>query len=262
MRQTFAKNWPHYLAEAAGLGFFMVCASLFTTLLQYPGSPLGGALKEPLSRLMVLGVLMGGVIAAVVYSPWGKKSGAHINPAVTLAFWRLGKITASDAIFYTLFQFLGSLVAVQIMGLILGAAFRHPAINHVVTIPGGSGAGKAFIAEFAISFILMLVLLLLSNSKKTEKLAGLGAGILIALYLMFESPYSGMSLNPARTFASAFAAQEWNGLWIYFTAPCLAMLLAAEVFLRIVKGRVEVPAVPMEEPKKAPPQPVAATSAA
>lgn len=263
MLQTFRNHWPHYLAEAAGLGFFMTCASLFTTLLEYPDSPLHGAMKELLARLMVLGVLMGCVIAAIVYSPWGKKSGAHINPAVTLAFWRLGKITTWDAVFYTIFQFLGGLVAVQIMGLVLGAAYRHPAINHVVTVPGPGGPLKAFIAEFVISFILMLVLLLVINSKKTEKLAGLCAGILIALYLMFESTYSGMSLNPARTFASAFAAREWTGLWIYFAAPCLAMLLACEVFKAIVKGQVEVPEVPMEEEKEEPePQPVAATVAA
>lgn len=260
MLQTFKNHWPHYLAEAAGLGFFMTCASLFTTLLEYPHSPVHGAVKEPFARLVVLGILMGCVIAAVVYSPWGKKSGAHINPAVTLAFWRIGKITTWDAVFYILFQFLGGLLAVQIMGLILGAAYRHPAIKHVVTIPGPSGPLKAFLAEFVISFILMLVLLLVINSKKTEKLAGLFAGILIALYLILESPYSGMSLNPARTFASAFGAREWTGLWIYFAAPCLAMLLAGEAFKRIVGGHVEVAAVPMEEPEEAAaPHPVAAS---
>ncbi len=264
MLQTFKNHWPHYLAEAAGLGFFMTCASLFTTLLEYRYSPIHLAIKDPFARLIVLGILMGFVIAAIVYSPWGKKSGAHINPAVTLAFWRLGKITTADAVFYTIFQFLGGAIAVQIMGLILGAAYRLPSIKHVVTVPGPGGAGKAFIAEFVISFILMLVLLLTINSKKTEKLAGLFAGFLITLYLIFESPYSGMSLNPARSSASAFAAREWTGLWVYFAAPCLAMLLACEVFRAIVKGRVEVAKVPKEEEEKeeAEPQPVAAPSAA
>lgn len=244
MRQTFAKNWPHYLAEAAGLGFFMTCASLFTTLLQYPRSPLAVWIKEPELKLVALGILMGIVIAIIVYSPWGQKSGAHINPAVTLAFWRLGKISSWDAVFYTIFQFAGGALAIQIVGMLIGAPFRHPSVAHVVTIPGASGTARAFIAEFVISFILMLILLLATNSKKLEKLAGVFAGVLIALYLMLETPYSGMSLNPARTFASAFAARDWTGLWIYFAAAPLAMLLASQTFLRLCRNQVRFEAVP------------------
>lgn len=247
MIETFKRNWPHYLAEAAGLGFFMTCASAFTTALRSPFSPLTQIIKDPFWQLVALGIPMGFVIAAIVYSPWGKKSGAHINPAVTLAFLRLGKITPQDAFFYIAFQFLGGALAVQMMGLILGALYRHESINHVVTAPGPSGPLKAFIAEFVISFILMLVLLLTINSKKTKELAGVFGGVLIALYLIFEEPYSGMSLNPARSSASAFAAREGKDLWIYFLAPVLSMLLASQVFLWVVKGRNELPNHPMEE---------------
>ena len=70
---------------------------------------------------------------------------------------------------------------------------------------------------------------------------------------MFEEPYSGMSLNPARTFASALAAREWTGLWIYFTAPVLATL-AAEVFQLITRGRNRIPRVPMCGTEHKPPQ--------
>ncbi len=77
----------------------------------------------------------------------------------------------------------------------------------------------------------MFVLLIALNSKHLEKSAGLLAGLLIGIYLIVETPYSGMSLNPARSFGSAFAAGEWRDLWICFTAPVLAMLAAAEIFL-------------------------------
>jgi aquaporin Z len=80
MIEIFRRNWPHYLAEAAGLAFFMANASLITTLLRSPLSPFAGAIKEPFLQLVALGVPMGLVIMAIVYSPWGKKSGAHINP--------------------------------------------------------------------------------------------------------------------------------------------------------------------------------------
>ena len=116
---TFRRHWPHYLAEAAGLAFFMASASLVTTLLR---SPFAHAIKEPFLQLVALGLPMGCVIALIIYSPWGKKSGAHINPAVTLVFWRMGKISAIDAGFYILFQFAGGAITIQLMGLILGAA--------------------------------------------------------------------------------------------------------------------------------------------
>jgi len=248
MLSTFQRHWPHYLAEAAGLWFFMTCASAFTTALRSPFSPLTQIIKDPFQQLVALGILMGFVIVAIVYSPWGKKSGAHINPAVTLTFLRLGKITPTDAGFYIVSQFLGGLLAVQMMGLILGAVYRHPSINHVVTA-AGSGQTKAFIAEFVITFILVIVMLLAANSKKTEKLVGAFAGVLIALYLMFEEPYSGMSLNPARSFASAFAARDWKDLWIFFIAPPFAALLATQVFLLRFNAE-NLPQHPMEEEKE------------
>lgn len=241
------KHWPHYLAEAAGLGFFMVCASAFTTALRSPLSPLQQWIKDPFWQLVALGIPMGFVIAAVVYSPWGKKSGAHINPSVTLTFWRLGKIKTADALFYVAAQFLGGAVAVQLMGLMLGAAYNDKSINHVVTAAGAKGQMGAFIAEFIISFVLMLVVLVFLNSKKLEKFAGVATGVLIALYLFFEEPYSGMSLNPARSFASAFAARDWKDLWIFFVAPSLAMLLAAEVFLWRFRKTENLPQHPMEK---------------
>ena len=219
--------------EAAGLACFVVSASLVTTLLEYPGSPVHQAIGSKFARHVVLGVGMGGVVAAIVYSPWGKRSGAHINPAVTWAFFRLGRIRGWDATFYTAAQFGGAVLAVQLMRLVIGAPYRHPVIDHVVTKPGPAGVLAAFAAEFAISLVLMLVLLVAVNSARLERFAGVLAGVLIALYLAFETPLSGMSLNPARTFGSAFAAGHWASLWLYFVAPTAAMLLAAELYLHL-----------------------------
>lgn len=252
MLDAFKRHWPHYLAEAAGLGFFMVVASGMTTLLRSPFSPIAGVIENSRLQLVALGLTMGLVIMAIVYSPWGRKSGAHINPAVTLAFWRIGKIKTPDALFYVLFQFLGATFSVQVMGLILGAAFRHPDINYVVTKPGPGGPLQAFIAEAVISFILMLAMFLAGNSREMKRFAGAISGVLIALYLIFEEPYSGMSLNPARSSSSAFAARDWTNLWIYFVSPPLAMLLSCEVFMRLTKGHNNFSSYPMEEPTSTP----------
>ncbi len=247
MMDALKRHWTRYLMEAWGLGTFMTGASLLTTLLEYPGSPVSHAVREPAARLALLGVGMGCVIAGIVYSPWGKKSGAHINPAVTWAFFRLGKIARADAVWYTLAQFAGALLAVQLMGLLIGRPYQHPAINHVVTIPGTNGVWGAFGAEFLISFLLMWVVLVSVNRKPLEKWGGALTGVLIMFYLAVETPWSGMSLNPARTFGSAFAAREWTGLWVYFISPVLAMLLAAEAYRRLQGAHLDGQTYPMED---------------
>jgi aquaporin Z len=78
----------------------------------------------------------------------------------------------------------------------------------------------------------MLVVLTASNHRQLTRFTGLFAGVLIATYITLEAPISGMSMNPARTLGSAFSANLWTALWLYFTAPVLGMLLAAEVYLR------------------------------
>ncbi len=216
--------------EAALLGVFMLSASLFALLLEYPGSPVHRTLGSAFLRHALLGLGMGCVIAGIVYSPWGKRSGAHINPAVTLSFWRAGNIKAWDAFFYTLAQFAGACLTVLLLKFVVGTPYAHPKVMYVVTKPGPMGAGGAFVAEALISFLLMLVTLIAINSQKLEKLTGLFSGILIALYLTFEVTLSGMSLNPARSFGSAIVSRYWEAYWVYLLAPPLAMLLAAETY--------------------------------
>jgi aquaporin Z len=232
-------HYPEYLMEAAGLGLFMISAAVFTTLLEHPASPLQQAIADPLLRRFLIGVAMGLTAIAIVYSPWGKQSGAHLNPAFTFAFFRLGKVKPWDAFFYILFQFFGGLIGLWVAGGILREAIADPSVNYIVTQPGQSGVGVAFLAELAISFGLMLMVLFVSNSPRRGRYTGLFAGALIATYITVEAPLSGMSMNPARTTASAVLAQHWTALWVYFAAPLAGMLLASEVFVRW-KGRKAV----------------------
>ena len=182
---------------------------------------------------------MGLTAIGIIYSPWGKQSGAHINPSVTLAFLRLGKIESWDAFFYICAQFGGALAGVLISAAALGNSIADPSVNYAVTVPGRGGSGVAFLAEFLISFGLMSVVLVATNTDRLSRFTGLFAGALVAAYISVEAPLSGMSMNPARTFGSALPAQLWTALWVYFTAPLLGMLLAAEAYLR-VKGAHQV----------------------
>jgi aquaporin Z len=123
MIRTMSRHWPEYVMEAAGLGLFMVSAGGFATLLFYPDSPLHKAVADPLHRRVLMGAAMGLTLIALVYSPWGKQSGAHLNPAVTFTFWRLGKVRGTDAICYALAQFAGGAFGVLLTGAFLECAF-------------------------------------------------------------------------------------------------------------------------------------------
>jgi aquaporin Z len=182
-----------------------------------------------------MGAAMGLTAIAIIFSPLGKRSGAHFNPAVTLTFLRLGKVEPWDAAFYTLFQFIGAIVGVLVAYLLFGSLIADQSVMFAATIPGPTGPLPAFLAEVAITFILMSVILTVSNTQRLSRWTGIFAGALVATYISIESPISGMSMNPARTFGSAAVGSIWTSLWIYFTAPPLGMLLAAEAYKRLKK---------------------------
>lgn len=229
-REALRRHWPEYLIEAWGLGLFMVNACAAAALLLYPASPVHRAVPGMLPERVLFGVAMGLTIAFLVYCPWGKRSGAHINPAITLTFLRLGKIAPADALFYVLAQFAGGLAGVALVTLALPRPMRYPKVNYVVTVPGPQGVLAAFLAEAGISFVLMFLVLTVSNLPKLKAWLGVFMGVLVTLYITFESPLSGMGMNPARTFASALPAHTWTAGWIYFLVPPLAMLLAAQIY--------------------------------
>jgi len=234
------EHWPEYLMEAWGLGAFMVSAGLFATLLEYPGSPVRQVMPDPALRRTLMGLAMGLTAVAIIYSPWGKRSGAHINPAVTLSFLRLGKIRRVDAIFYVLAQFTGAVIGVLIAWATLGAAFSEPPVDFVNTLPGSAGPAAAFVTEAMMAGALMLMVVSALARPRLMPLIGIFAGVMVATYIAMLAPISGMSINPARSFASAAPSGLWQFLWIYFSAPILGMLGAVEVFRLTTLGRERI----------------------
>jgi aquaporin Z len=253
MRKS-AFHWPEYGIEAISLGLFMVSAATFASLLRHPASPLsltvGSLMPAPLRRVP-MGMAMGLTAAAIIYSPLGRRSGAHMNPAVTLTFLRLGKIDLHDAVAYVAAQFVGGSLGILAATRLLGGLPAHPAINYVATVPGASGTAVAFAAETSISFGMMLMVLSTSNAQRLARFTGAFAGALIALYIIVEDPLSGMSMNPARTFGPALLAHSARWLWIYFTAPILGMLTAAELYVRTI-GAEHVRCAKLHHPIGAP----------
>ena len=170
------RHWPEYLMEAAGLGIFMISAGVFTILFEYPASPVHQALPSGFVRRCLIGLAMGLTAIGIIYSHWGKRSGAHLNPAVTLSFLWLKKIQPWDAFYYIAAQFVGGLAGVLLVEILFPQAFRVPEVAYAATVPGPGGAWMAFLAEVVISFGLMTTVLAVSSQPRYNKLTGVFAG--------------------------------------------------------------------------------------
>jgi aquaporin Z len=231
-----ALHWREYGIEAAALGTFMLSAVFFTVVLEHPASPVRQALPDALVRRALTGVAMGLTAIGLIYSPPGRRSGLHMNPAVTLTFYRLGKVRPIDAAGYVIAQFGGAAAVMSVLAWLAAGWVDDASVNFVQTLPGPAGPAVAFAAEAAISMGMMLTVLGVSSSPRSASLTGLCAGGLVALYITVEAPLSGMSMNPARTVGPAVVAGMLGPVWIYCTAPLLGMLVASELHVRL-RGR-------------------------
>jgi len=216
-------------SEAFGLGAFLFSACFFAVLLEYPASPVRAAIPSALERRALMGLAMGLTAILLIYSPLGKRSGAHLNPSVTLAFLRLGRLPRWDAALYITAQIAGALLGVALARAVLGP--RLSGVHFAATNPGPAGFAIAFAAELCISAVLMATVLRVGGSR-FARYTGLAAGALLALYIVLEAPLSGTSMNPARSLASALFDGNLSSLLLYFVAPPLGMLLATLLPLR------------------------------
>lgn len=161
--------------EAAEVGLYLFLTCVFASLLLSPASPVRHFITSTLELRALMGAAVGGTVVAIVMSPWGQQSGGHFNPALTLAFCRLGKMRLPDALIYVVAQFSGAAGGVCLARYLLPAG--RPAIRYAVTTPGAGGNTEAFIAELAISFVLMSTVLVSTNrdslTRYTPYLVGL-----------------------------------------------------------------------------------------
>ncbi len=169
-----------------------------------------------------IGIAMtfGLVVMAMIYAV-GDTSGAHFNPAVTLAFWLSGRLPAGTVLPYASSQCLGAVAASALWWLLLPG---HP--NYGATLPAGP-EWQSWILEVVLSFFLMFVILNVATGAKEKGLmAGVAIGGTVALCALFGGPISGASMNPARSLGPALISGEWTTLWIYLTAPFVGTALA------------------------------------
>jgi aquaporin Z len=223
-------GWQECLIEGWALGSFMVSIGLFSILLEASPSPVHHWISDAQLRHVIFAAALGGTAVALIYSPWGQRSGAHMNPAVTLSFLRLGKITSGRATGYIAAQTLGAIGGVYLVWAAFGSLFSTPPVSFDTTIPGSAGVTRAFFAELVMSAVLMLTLLASASRPRWAPYTGVLAGALISAFILLEAPVSGMSINPARSLASAIPARQWASFWIYIVAPILGMQVTAMLF--------------------------------
>src|SRR5262249_15636454 len=156
---------------------------------------------------------------------------AHMNPSVTLTFLWLGRVHRWDAAWYIMAHFIGAIAGVLAARQILGLRLSDPSVQYMVTVPGEHGSAITFLGEFLLSAVLMAAVLDSSNHRRLAGFTPTIVAILTILFFVLSPSKSGFSVNPARTFSSALFAANWQGLWIYFAAPCLGMLSAAAIYV-------------------------------
>jgi len=224
------KLYLHFIQEAIGLGLFMISAGFFSVLLYHPHFSGWIPMHSWVLRQILIGFCMGTTAFFIITNPWISRSGAHINPAVTISFYYLKRIDRLEAIFYILFQFIGATLGIYILSLVWNSYLKDPSINYIITTPGKTETMEALFLEFLIAFILMTVVLESGLNDKTRKWTPYWVWILVSVYAAFESPFTGFGMNPARTFGSAFISGIWTEYWIYVIGPIGGMLLAAYLY--------------------------------
>lgn len=168
-----------------------------------------------------ISLTFGLIVTAMIFAI-GDVSGAHINPAVTIAFWLAGRIRGSEVLPYVSFQLFGALLA---SGLLRVLFWDHPS-NLGMTLPAGTW-WQSFIFEIVLTFNLMFVILSVSHGPKEKGLtAGVAVGGVVALSALFAGPICGASMNPARSIGPALASGHLESLWIYLAAPTIGAACA------------------------------------
>jgi len=222
-------HWTAWLCEFAGTAI-LLAGGLSAVFLDFgPSSPVTPHLPSSSARLLLTGLLFAGTGSLVALSPIGRLSGAHLNPAITLAFWTQRKVHPHDVVGYVTAQLLGAFTATACLRLAWGRSAE--ALHLGATQPGrGLGDPAAAVLEAGMTASLVLMVLFMTSSARTARWTPLGNWLLVATLVWLGAPYTGASLNPVRSIAPAVLAPELGHLWVYLVGPLGGAFLAAAVF--------------------------------
>jgi aquaporin Z len=203
------------VAEAIGT-FFLVLIG--------PGAAMVNAFSGGQLGPVGIALAFAFVVTAMIYA-LGHLSGAHINPAVTLGFWSVGRFPLREVVPYVLAQCGGAVAASLILRNTLGSLGDNGATLPRIPVT------SAFVIEWLLSFALMFVIMAVATDQRVaEGFAAIAVGLTVGFCALTGGPLTGASMNPARSFGPAVAGDLWHAHWIYWLAPITAMIAAARVY--------------------------------
>jgi aquaporin Z len=230
-------RWRLFFSELIGTAVLVFGGLSLVIVMFGEGSPMVRLIPSEHVRMIVSGFLFGVVGTAVTLSWIGRESGAHINPAVTMAFWMARKLDLRAAFAYIVAQLLGAFLGALPL-LAWGSMGRSIAFG--ATIPGqGYSRAVVLLGEVVTTFGLVATLCVFIGFRHLRRFTPFVIPFLYAVMVPLEAPISGTSTNPARTFGPALISGRWDGWWIYWLGPMLGMLLAILVCHSLAR-RIEV----------------------
>jgi aquaporin Z len=221
-------HWRIWGAEAAATALLVAAIVLVAGLTLGRGSAVADALPGRGARFLALGVIVAPVVALISVSPLGRLSGAHTNPAVTLGFWLLGRVSAQDLVGYIVAQFVGGVAGAALARAVLpggiamsiGGAVTHPTVAPL----------EAVALEVGMTGALLVLIFAFVADERLARRTPLAIMPLLATLIWLGSPLTGASLNPARSAGPALVFGDLGDLWVYLLAPPAAALLVAPLW--------------------------------
>jgi aquaporin Z len=229
--------WPLFLSELAGTALLVLGGLSCVILMNGEGSPLPQILPDAGVRRAITGFLFGTTGALIAISAVGRISGAHVNPAVSVGFWLVGKMKTGTLLIYVMGQLAGAVLgALPLFGF--GQMGRSVAFG--ATVPGPNyGVMTALGGEITTTFAMVALLCIFLASRRLRGFTPAIFPFLFSLMVFLEAPVSGTSTNPARTIGPALISGQWEGWWIYWVGPLLGTFVATLIFSALAK-RIEV----------------------
>lgn len=233
----FRKRWRMFLAEMIGTAALLLVGLSLVIFMFGDGSPAAAWIPNYKLRQAITGFLFGSTGALIAISNVGKESGAHLNPAVTLAFWIARKIETRIAVGYVLAQLIGAALGCLPL-LAWGALGRSVAFGATTPSPGYT-LEQVALGEVVTTFCLIVTLCLFIGYRHLRRFTPAAMPVLYAIMVPLEASISGTSTNPARTFGPALISGRWDAWWIYWAGPIAGTLVAMIAMSWLVR-RIEV----------------------
>jgi aquaporin Z len=226
------RDWTKYVAEVLGT-FVLVFVGTSAVVAS-------GRIDAPV--LIVAALAFGLALLAGLYA-FGEVSGGHFNPAVSFAMFLDKRLAGTDLVGYWASQFVGGILA----ALVLLIATSQDDVAATATVPGDDGSGSAFLMELVLTAIFVAVILQASVSGRFGSSALVAIPLTLVTVHLAGIPFSGASVNPARTFGPDLIGNEWDGIWVYFLGPLVGAVLAWAAYRTVVKERLRPAEAPVAE---------------